>query len=170
MYGPLRDIFAVVFEYNARDIDIDTTGEGGRPDLTIRAATGLTGASGRPHLINWIVLEAKDERVFADPDKREAVFAIKSKYITPNTACFVMVDPSVIVARPAHRAVDAGTGDILVHWSSTLTIDELQGQMLHLRAAYAGASERPRRQETRQGGPCRIVGAGGSLLCCVRAR
>ena len=63
MYGPLRDVFALAFGYQARDIDIDTAGDGGRPDLTVRAATGLTGTKGRPHLIAWIVLEVHQRSI-----------------------------------------------------------------------------------------------------------
>lgn len=145
MYGPLLAIFTGAFGYAARDMDIDTAGEGGRPDVTVRATTGLTLPNGRPHLIDWIVVEAKDERVFADAERREAIFAVKSKYITPNTAWFVMVDPSVIVARPAQRAVDPGVGDIVVRWSADLTADTLSAAMPLLRAQIAGVPDRLRR-------------------------
>lgn len=37
MYGPIRDIFIQILGYSAGDVDIDTAGEGGRPDVTARA-------------------------------------------------------------------------------------------------------------------------------------
>ena len=67
MYGPLRDLFVQVLNYPAGDVDIDVTGEGGRPDLTVRAPSGLVDVSGSAVKISWIVVEAKDERgVFAE--------------------------------------------------------------------------------------------------------
>ena len=80
MYGPLRDIFSQVLDYPPADVDIDVTGEGGRPDLTVRAPSGLLDLSGSQVKISWIVVEAKDESgVFADPETREEVFALKAK-------------------------------------------------------------------------------------------
>ena len=100
MYGHLRDVFIQVLGYPASDVDIDTTGEDGRPDVTLRAPSGLIDKMGRPKKIPWIVVEAKDERaVFSDPDKREDIFAEKAKYIGTNTGWFVMVDPTTFVAR-----------------------------------------------------------------------
>jgi hypothetical protein len=146
MYGPLLAIFTSAFGYVARDMDIDTAGEGGRPDVTIRAATGMTLPNGRPHLIDWIVVEAKDERgIFVDPTRREAIFRLKSKYITPNTAWFLMVDPTGMVARPAQRAVDPGVGDIVVMWEAALTTERLRAAMPLLRADLAGVPDRLRR-------------------------
>jgi hypothetical protein len=37
MYGPLRDLFIHALGYPAADVDIDTTGDVGRPDLTVNA-------------------------------------------------------------------------------------------------------------------------------------
>lgn len=48
MYGPLRDLFIHVLGYVAADVDIDTSGEGGRPDVTVRAASGLIDEVGKP--------------------------------------------------------------------------------------------------------------------------
>lgn len=109
MYGPLRDIFRVALGYEARSIDIDRRGARGRPDLTV-FARGATDAQS----VSWIVLEAKDERdAVTPPARRAALFAEKAKYITADTAWFVMVDPVMLVARPVERGSDAG-GDIEV--------------------------------------------------------
>lgn len=40
MYGPIRDVFIHVLDYPAAEVDIDTSGEGGRPDVTVRAPAG----------------------------------------------------------------------------------------------------------------------------------
>ena len=100
MYGPLRDLFVQVFGYPAGDVDIDVIGDGGRPDVTVRAPSGLIDLGGLPVKISWIVVEAKDESgCFRNEDSREDIFAEKSKYIGTNTGWFVMVDPSTLVAR-----------------------------------------------------------------------
>ena len=100
MYGPLRDIFIHVLGYPAGDVDIDITGDAGRPDLTVNASVGLLKGDGTPKKQPWVVVEAKTEHgVFKNPDTREDIFDEKSKYIGANTAWFVMVDPSTIVAR-----------------------------------------------------------------------
>jgi hypothetical protein len=113
MYGPLRDIFIHVLGYPAADVDIDTAGEGGRPDLTIRAPSGLIDAKGREEKTDWIVVEAKDERGrFARPDSRETIFEKKSKYIGPHTAYFVMAEPEAWVVRPVSGAVLTAEADI----------------------------------------------------------
>lgn len=62
MYGPLRDLFIHVLGYPASDADIDITGEGGRPDVTVRAPSGLLDGKGRVAKTDWIVVEAQDER------------------------------------------------------------------------------------------------------------
>lgn len=104
MYGPLRDIFALALGYERRRIDIDRRGARGRPDLTVFAR----GARDEDQ-IAWIVLEAKDEHGAAgDRSARAGLFAEKAKYITADTAWFVMVDPTMFVARP----VEYGTSDI----------------------------------------------------------
>src|SRR5579863_7178220 len=75
MYGPIRDLFVETLGYKRSDVDIDTSGEGGRPDVTVRAEAGLV-RNGKPYLIDWIVVEAKDEtNAFKDPAERERIFA-----------------------------------------------------------------------------------------------
>ncbi len=113
MYGPIRDLFIQVLKYPAADVDIDTTGEGGRPDITARAPSGLRDAKNKPSRIDWIVVEAKDERgCFRDPISREKIFAVKSKYIGANTAWFIMVEPEIIIARQVTGKDFATTNDI----------------------------------------------------------
>lgn len=100
MYGPIRDLFVHVLGFPPADVDIDTTGEGGRPDVTARAPSGLTDSKGKQVKIDWIVVEAKDERnCFLNTKTREEIFSKKSKYIGTNTAWFVMVEPEAIIAR-----------------------------------------------------------------------
>ncbi|MBN2898172.1 MAG: N-6 DNA methylase [Clostridia bacterium] len=100
MYGPIRDLFIHILKYPAADVDIDVAGEGGRPDVTARAPSGLKNSKGGQQKIDWVVVEAKDERgCFADTESREKIFSQKSKYITSNTAWFVMVEPEMIVVR-----------------------------------------------------------------------
>ena len=105
MYGVLRDILSDALGYERRSIDIDRAGTRGRPDLTVFAPGGQAAAS-----IPWIVVEAKDERgVVADRSRRAKLFAEKAKYITADTAWFVFVDPTMVVARPVERGTsDAG--------------------------------------------------------------
>ena len=92
---------------------IDVAGEAGRPDVTCRAPSGINDAGGKPLEIDWIVVEAKDEHdAFSTLGKREATFAQKSKYIRPDTAWFVMVDPTIIVARPVMSAQVTSESDI----------------------------------------------------------
>ena len=94
MYGPIRDIFIHVLGYTATDVDIDTAGEGGRPDVTARALSGFVDSRDVPMKIDWVVVEAKDERdCFINAKIREKIFAQKSKYVTADTAWFVMVEP-----------------------------------------------------------------------------
>lgn len=112
MYGPIRDIFIHAFGYPASDVEIDTAGESGRPDVSVRADSGLRNSSGSPLMRSWIVVEAKCQKgVFSDPDSREAVFSEKSKYIESSTAWFVMIDPSCLVAR---RVDDPDIADIIL--------------------------------------------------------
>ena len=109
MYGPLRDLFVEVLGYPAPSVDIDRSGARGRPDLTVFAPGAAAGAR-----VAWIVLEAKDERgVCRDEARRAALFAAKSKYISADTAWFVMADPTTLVARPADRGADASTDLVL---------------------------------------------------------
>lgn len=132
MYGPLRDMFRLALGYEARAIDIDRRGTRGRPDLTIFARGGVEGS-----LVSWIVLEAKDERgIAAEPGRRAALFAEKAKYITADTAWFVMVDPTVLVARPVERGSDAG-GDIEISLAG-VTIEEFAERLTPMMAERAG--------------------------------
>lgn len=95
MYGFLRDIFCDVLGYARSAVVADIGGQRGRPDITVYAQGGND--AGR---VSWIVLEAKDEHgAVADPDRRNALFAEKAKYITVDTAFFVMVDPTMMVMR-----------------------------------------------------------------------
>jgi hypothetical protein len=101
MYPRLFELFVHFLGYPRRQVLADTAGDAGRPDLTCRAPSGLLQANGRPLEIDWIVVEAKDGKTnLASETVREALFADKSKYITPNTAWFVMVNPTLFVARP----------------------------------------------------------------------
>ncbi len=101
MYPHLFQLFVHFLGYRGNQVFVDTAGDAGRPDLACRAPSGLILANGRAHEIDWIVVEAKDGRTsLANADSREALFAEKSKYVTPNTAWFVMVNPSLFVARP----------------------------------------------------------------------
>ncbi len=143
MYGPLRDLFAYVLGYASRDVDIDTAGTEGRPDVTVRAPSGLIDFAGRQRLIDWIVVEAKDEpRAFLDPDSRERIFASKSKYITPNTAWFVMADPQSLVARPAQSSAAPGTADIVFELDGKETLAAFKDAFRLLHADVAGVPER----------------------------
>lgn len=139
MYGPLRDIFVNVFEYPSFDVDIDTAGDEGRPDVTVRAPTGLHDKDGKAIKTAWIVIEAKDEHdAFSSLDSREDIFAKKAKYIGSNTAWFVMADPNVLVARPV-----GGTGtyqDIVIRWNEVSDCQLLLGKLPRLVAGVAGVS------------------------------
>ena len=105
MYGPLRDLFVEVLGYPPQDVDIDRSGARGRPDITVFAPGAVESSK-----VAWIVLEAKDEHdACKTTAKRKALFAEKSKYITADTAWFIMVDPTTLVARPADRGGDAST-------------------------------------------------------------
>ena len=139
MYGPLRDLFIQILDYPSSDVDIDVTGEGGRPDVTVRAPSGLLDGKGRPAKIDWIVVEAKDEPgCFLHEASRELIFAKKAKYVGANTAWFVMVDPTVIVIRPVSTTV-TGDADLLLPLDSTTEI-EFRQRTLALRADTAGVS------------------------------
>lgn len=113
MYPRLFELFIHFLGYSRSQVLADASGDAGRPDLTVRAPSGLTLASGKPHEIDWIVVEAKDDRTkLANDDVREALFAEKSKYITPNTAWFVMVTPTLFVARPVMSGDYSPVNDI----------------------------------------------------------
>jgi len=147
MYGPIRDLFADILGYPRPSVDIDTTGEGGRPDVTVRAPSGLE-KGGKPFLIDWVVVEAKDEHgAFAAPLERERIFTLKSKYVTLNTAWFVMVEPTVIVARPVQRGLQlvgwgAFNADIVFPLDGSETETGFLDAFQPLLAQYAGVPER----------------------------
>ena len=138
MYGPIRDLFIQVLKYPSADVDIDTTGEGGRPDITARAPSGLRDAKNKPSRIDWIVVEAKDERgCFRDTSRREQIFALKSKYIGANTAWFVMVEPEVIIARQVTGKDFATTNDIEIPLDG-LTKHDFEHRLALLKHDVAG--------------------------------
>lgn len=143
MYGPLRDLFIQVLGYIAADVDIDTSGEGGRPDVTVRAPSGLVDKLGSPVKISWIVVEAKDERVFSDSETREEVFGRKSKYIGANTGWFVMVDPTVFIARQVGGKVQAA--DLVLELDDELDEARFRSVLTRLNAEVAGVPEQLKR-------------------------
>src|SRR5260370_40657804 len=72
MYGPRRDLICDTLGYARGRVLIDIAGDAGRPDLTCRAPCGLTDRQGRSIDIDWIGIEAKDERnAFLTEPKRE---------------------------------------------------------------------------------------------------
>lgn len=98
MYGPLRDLFCDILGYPKGSVLLDIAGEAGRPDVTCRAPSGITDRNGKALEIDWIVVEAKDEHdAFSSLAKREVIFGQKAKYIRPDTAWFVMVDPKIFI-------------------------------------------------------------------------
>ena len=132
MYGHLRDLFVEVLGYSPSAVDIDRSGARGRPDLTIFAPGGADNEK-----IAWIVLEAKDEPgICRDSDQRAALFAEKSKYITADTAWFVMVDPLTWVARPADRGSDPGTDTVLD--IESVAFEQFLDECMDLQADVAG--------------------------------
>ena len=115
MYGPIRDIFIQLLGYSAADVDIDTIGEGGRPDVTARAPSGLLDSKGNALKIDWLVVEAKDENhCFTVATSRENIFEQKSKYITAHTAWFIMVEPDAWVLRPVAGNNLTSDADIII--------------------------------------------------------
>ncbi len=138
MYGPIRDIFIHLLGYPGSDVDIDTVGEDGRPDVTVRAPSGVLDAQGRNiDKLPWIVVEAKDERgVFRDLASRERIFSEKAKYIGPDTAWFVMVEPDLWVARPVAGGYTDSSSDILV--PITVSAHDFRERLSPLAADIAG--------------------------------
>ena len=135
MYGHLRDLFVEVLCYPPQNVDIDRSGARGRPDITVFAPGAADGSK-----VAWIVLEAKDEHNACKTDaKRKTLFSEKSKYITADTAWFVMVDPTTLVARPADRGSDAST-DIVLDLA-TLTYDAFLEKLAELHADKAGVAK-----------------------------
>jgi hypothetical protein len=134
MYPPLRDFLTDFLGYARSAIRIDVAGHRGRPDLTIMAPGASPGS-----LVAWIVLEAKDERgAVADPVRRLALFMEKAKYITADTAFMVMVDPTMIVIRPAAMGPSAA-GDVEIRLPATL--DEFFDAAKILHSDIAGVPE-----------------------------
>ena len=132
MYGPLRDLFIEVLGYPPQDVDIDRSGARGRPDITVFAP----GAADDSKVV-WIVLEAKDEHDACRRDaNRKVLFSEKCKYITADTAWFVMVDPTTMVVRPADSGGDAST-DIVLDFA-TITYEQFVEALADLRADVAG--------------------------------
>ncbi len=144
MYPRLFQLFVHFLGYPGRQVLTDTAGDAGRPDLTCRAPSGLTDASGRPIEINWIVVEAKDQRYgLSRSENREKLFAEKSKYITPNTAWFVMVDPTIFVARPVTGGDLNADNDIVVYLADGEAA--FREKLAGLRAEIAGVPEKLKR-------------------------
>lgn len=143
MYGQLFHLFVHFLGYAGREVVIDTAGDAGRPDLTCRAPSGLVAANGRPHEIDWIVVEAKDQRSnLSDELKREAIFAEKSKYITPNTAWFVMADPTMFIARPVLSGDYDSANDLIFYFRGGGGEGEFLSKFAGLRAEVAGVPEK----------------------------
>lgn len=141
MYGPIRDLFIQVLGYQASNVDIDTRGEGGRPDVTVRASAGYSDAKGKDVLIDWIVVEAKDERgCFADPNRREAIFAGKAKYVGANTAYFVMIEPTCLVLRSVGGGNLSADADVEIPLAN-LTRPDFEQHTLALQAKLAGVTQ-----------------------------
>ena len=132
MYGPLRDLFIEVLGYPPQDVDIDRSGARGRPDITVFAPGAADGTK-----IAWIVLEAKDEHGACRGDgHRKVLFSEKCKYITADTAWFIMVDPTTMVVRPADRGGDSST-DIVLDLA-TITYEQFGDSLADLKAEVAG--------------------------------
>lgn len=143
MYGPLRDLFCEILGYPRGSVLIDIAGEAGRPDVTCRAPSGINDRNGKSLEIDWMVVEAKDERdAFSTIGKREAIFAQKAKYIRPDTAWFVMVDPTVIVARPVMSAQLSSISDIEFKLDDHATEAEFRAAFTRLSYGVAGVPQR----------------------------
>ena len=132
MYGHLRDLFIEVLGHAPQSVHIDRSGARGRPDITVFAPGAAEGSK-----VEWIVIEAKDEHEACKGDAhRKALFSEKCKYITADTAWFVMVDPTTLVARPADRGGDPST-DIVLDLA-TITYEDFVGYLAGLKAEVAG--------------------------------
>lgn len=125
MYQHLRDLFTHVLGHPTANIIIDSPQDGTdhSPDLAIRIDTGLADPTPRNGNIHhdWIIIEAKDERAFADSSRREAIFIEKQKYIRPETEWFLMADPECLIVRPVavRTRLDAAQ-DRVYHWTRDL--------------------------------------------------
>jgi SAM-dependent methyltransferase len=150
MYGPLRDIFCDQLGYPRSSVHIDIAGEAGRPDVTCRAPSGIHDRNGKSLDIDWMVVEAKDEHdAFSTSGKREAIFAQKAKYVRPDTAWFVMVDPTVFVARPVMTSAHGSANDIVL--ALDVTVDEATFRAKFARIAYGVAGVPQRLKAFREG-------------------
>ena len=151
MYGAIRDLFIECLGYAPARVVTDIAGIEGRPDVTVRADAGITDQNGQPRLVDWIVVEAKAlPGVFLNLNSRERVFGGKAKYITPNTAWFVMIDPSTIVARPVDGPTRA-SADITIQITPDCDIESVVAQLSRLHSNTAGvpaAMERFRAGDT----------------------
>jgi hypothetical protein len=130
MYTSLRDLFVDVLRYAKTNVVIDTAGLRGRPDITVYAPGGAEGTR-----VAWIVGECKDEHgaVKSGP-ARVSLYAEKAKYVTADTAYFLMVDPDMLVVRP----IGLGEGgDIEILWSD-ITIENFAERLSPLLAEVAG--------------------------------
>jgi hypothetical protein len=160
MYRPLGDLFVEALGYASGDVDADIRGARGRPDLTIWAPGPVHGSN-----VAWIVVEAKDEHgICRNPARRAGLFAEKAKYITADTAWFVMADPTTLVARPADRGGDPST-DIVLDLA-TLTLADFQARWADLRAEVAGVPHllhRFREGDERLIATERLTGGGDAL-------
>lgn len=143
MYGPLRDIFCDVLGYPRSSVHIDIAGEAGRPDVTCRAPSGIMDRNGKSLDIDWMVVEAKDEHdAFSTAGKREAIFAQKAKYIRPDTAWFVMADPTIIVARPVMNSTHDSANDIVFALDSAADEAGFRATFARLSYGVAGVPQR----------------------------
>jgi type I restriction-modification system DNA methylase subunit len=150
MYGPLRDLFCDMLGYPRGSVLIDIAGEAGRPDITCRAPSGINDRNGKSMEVDWIVVEAKDEHdAFSTVGKRETIFAQKAKYIRPDTAWFVMADPTVIVARPVMSAQLDSVNDI--QFALDDTADEATFRSAFARLSYGVAGVPQRLKQFREG-------------------
>lgn len=143
MYGPLRDLFCDILGYPRSSVHIDIAGEAGRPDVTCRAPSGIKDRNGKSLDIDWMVVEAKDEHdAFSTSGKRESIFAQKAKYVRPDTAWFVMVDPTVLVARPVMSSAHDGTNDIVLTLDEALDEATFRTNLARLDYGVAGVPQR----------------------------
>ncbi|MHA6316524.1 N-6 DNA methylase [Altererythrobacter sp. CAU 1778] len=145
MYGPLRDIFCDILVYPRSSVHIDIAGEAGRPDVTCRAPSGIVDRNGKSLEIDWMVVEAKDEHdAFSTTGKREAIFAQKAKYVRPDTAWFVMADPTVIVARPVMNSTHDSANDIIFELNASADEANFRHTFARLSYGVAGVPQRLR--------------------------
>jgi len=132
MYTSLRDLFVNLLQYPGTSVVVDTAGTRGRPDLTVYAPGGESSAK-----VPWIVVEAKpDKGAVSSKLRRIKLFEEKAKYITADTAFFVMVDPIALVARSAGIGKQLHA-DIEVPWEE-LTPEKFLELLAPLHSSLAG--------------------------------